>query len=253
MRTRRLLFLALFWIVLWSRGTCADEPVVPEGMVPVPAGEFTMGTNRSEDVGPNTPRSNNDARPIHRVTLPAFFIDKTEVTNAQYKKYCDATDYPAPPIWKNGNFPTGEDEFPVTHVNWFEAAAFAAWAGKRLPSEAEWEKAARGTDAREYPWGNNWDASRVTRDRSSAEKVGQHPNGASPFGAFDMAGNVFEWTASWYDAYPNAPLKFAEYGEQMKVIRGGGFNGSESTSHTYFRSVAYPTSRSEWIGFRCVK
>lgn len=253
MSTRRRLFLTLFLIALWANVARADDAPVPDGMVLVTAGEFTIGTNESEGIGPNTPRSNNDARPQHRVTLPTFYIDKTEVTNAQYKKYCEATGYPAPPIWKNGNFPAGEDEFPVTHVNWFEAAAFAAWVGKRLPTETEWEKAARGTDARQYPWGAAWDESYLIWSRNRSGKVGQFVKGASPYGALDMAGNVFEWTASWYDAYPNAPLKFDEYGEQMKVIRGGGFGGYESVARTYFRSVAYPVSRSEWIGFRCVK
>jgi formylglycine-generating enzyme required for sulfatase activity len=255
MSTRCLARLALFLVLFPLLAARADDtkPAAPEGMVLVPAGEFTMGTEQSEGIGPNTPRSHNDARPKQRVTLAAFFIDKTEVTNAQYKKYCDATGYPAPPIWKNGSYPAGEDEFPVTHVTWHEAAAFAEWAGKRLPTEAEWEKAARGTDAREYPWGNNWDEKRLVWNRSRADKVAQHPDGASPYGALDMAGNVFEWTASWYDAYPGATLKFEEYGENMKVIRGGGYGGYESITHTHFRCVAYPGTRSEWLGFRCAQ
>jgi formylglycine-generating enzyme required for sulfatase activity len=222
-------------------------------MLLITEGEFTMGTDQSEALGPNIPRSNNDARPRHLVDLPAFFMDKTEVTNAQYKEYCDATKYPAPPKWKGGSFPAGEDDFPVTHVTVYEAAAFAVWAGKRLPTEAEWEKAARGTDAREFPWGSGWENSRVVTNRSRADRVGTHPSGASPYGVLDMSGNVYEWTASWYDAYPDAPIRFPEFGEQMKVIRGGGFDGYESIYRTFYRSVAFPGSRSEWIGFRCVK
>lgn len=212
-----------------------------------------MGTNQKEALGPNIPRSNNDARPEHKVTLPAFYIDRTEVTNAQYKAYCDATNYPAPPNWKDGKYPDGEDDFPVTHVSWYEAGAYAAWLGKRLPTEAEWEKAARGSDKREFPWGNNWDAKRVIWHRNRPFKVGTKPNGASPYGALDMAGNVFEWTASWYDAYPNAPHKFAEFGTQMKCIRGGGFDGGDILARTHFRSVAYPSARSDMIGFRCAQ
>jgi formylglycine-generating enzyme required for sulfatase activity len=229
----------------------APEAKFPAGMVLVPAGEFTMGTNASQGIGPNTPRMDNDAQPEHKVMLPAFYIDKTEVTNAQYKAYCDATNYPAPPDWKNGAFAIGEEEFAVTHINWWEAAAYAAWAGKRLPTEAEWEKAARGTDKREFPWGNDWDANRVIWNRNRSFKVGTKPNGASPYGALDMAGNVYEWTDNWYDAYPNAPHKFAEYGTQMKVIRGGGFYGAEFLARTHYRSVAFPSTRSDWIGFRC--
>jgi formylglycine-generating enzyme required for sulfatase activity len=225
----------------------------PDGMVLVTGGDFTMGSERSEGLGPNIPRGYNDSRPSHTMNLPAFFIDKTEITNAQYKKYCDATGYPPPPNWRNGVYTKGEDDFPVTHVTWYEAGAYAAWAGKRLPTEAEWEKAARGTDKREFPWGNNWDPKRIVFGRSRSDKVGQFPTNASPYGALDMAGNVYEWTQSWYDAYPNAPIKFPEYGEKMKVIRGGGFEGYDSIARTYYRSVAFPGTRSEWIGFRCVK
>ena len=209
-----------------------------------------MGTNQGEGVGPNTPRSNNDARPEHKVITGAFYIDKTEVTNEAYKRFCDATQYPTPPGWKNGAIPEGQEDFPVMRVSWYEAAAFAAWIGKRLPTEIEWEKTARGTDARLFPWGNNWDWTKVVTQRESAYKVGSKPDGASPYGVQDMAGNVYEWTANWYDAYPEAPIKFAEYGTSMKVIRGGGYD-YQSISQTYFRSVAFPRTRSDWIGFRC--
>ena len=224
----------------------------PADMVYVPAGEFTMGTNQSEDLGPNTPRFNNDARPEHKVTVAAFYLDKTEVTNAAYKQYCDATNYPPPPGWKNGTFPEGQENFPVMRVSWHEAFAYAAWMGKRLPTEIEWEKAARGTDARTFPWGNDWDGNRVVTGRDSALQVGSKPDGASPYGALDMAGNVYEWTQSWYDAYPDAPVKFAEYNETMKVIRGGGYD-YQSIAQTFYRSVAFPRTRSDWIGFRCAQ
>ena len=248
-----LAFVLISTQPLWAQGNGTQQSQVPEGMVLVPGGEFTMGTNQKEALGPNIPRSNNDARPEHKVTLPSFYIDKTEVTNAQYKAYCDATNYPTPPQWKEGKYPNGEDDFPVTHVSWYEARAYAAWAGKRLPTEAQWEKAARGSDKREFPWGNNWDAKRVVWHRNRPFKVGSKPNGASPYGALDMAGNVFEWTASWYDAYPNAPHQFAEFGTQMKTIRGGGFDGGDILARTHFRSVAYPSARSDMIGFRCVQ
>lgn len=253
MSTRYLICLILS-VAVWTGKVEAQEmQQIPEGMVLVPAGEFVIGTDHSEGIGPNTPRAHNDARPQHKLTLSAFFIDKTEVTNAHYKQYCDAVGYPVPPNWKNGTFASEEDDFPVTHITVYEAAAYAAWAGKRLPTEEEWEKAARGTDARLYPWGNNWDQARLVWNRKRAAKVGQFSAGASPYGALDMAGNVYEWTSSWYQAYPNAPINFDEYGEKMKVIRGGGFDGYETIARTHYRSVAYPGSRSEWIGFRCVK
>lgn len=245
-----LLFLFAFSLVAES-ALSAEE--APPGMVLVPAGEFTMGTNQSEKIGPNIPRAHNDARPEHKVLLPAFYLDKTQVTNAQYQAYCQATQYPPPPHWRDGEFPPGEEEFAVTHINWHESAAYAAWAGKRLPTEAEWEKAARGTDKRLFPWGNKWDAKRVVWDRSRGFKVGTKPEGASPYGALDMAGNVFEWTSSWYEAYPNAPHHFEEFGEQLKVIRGGGFAGGKELALTHYRSIASPNARSDLIGFRCAK
>lgn len=224
----------------------------PTDMVYIPAGEFTMGTNQGENLGPNTPRAYNDAQPEHKVNVTAFYLDKTEVTNAAYKKFCDATAYPTPPGWKNNAFPAGQGEYPVSRVSWHEASAYASWVGKRLPTEIEWEKAARGTDKRLFPWGDNWEEDRVVSSRDSALQVGSKPGGASPYGALDMAGNVYEWTTSWYDAYPNAPIKFAEYGTQMKVIRGGGYD-FQSVAQTYFRSVAFPRMRSDWIGFRCAQ
>ncbi|MDF2439141.1 MAG: hypothetical protein JWN98_125 [Abditibacteriota bacterium] len=222
-------------------------------MVLVPAGEFTMGTDRSDGGGLNVPRMHSDANPQHAVTLPAFFIDKTEVTNAAYKKFCDAMGYAPPPHWKDGRFPAGEDDFAVTHVNWWEAKAYATWAGKRLPTEAEWEKTARSTDARYYPWGQEWKRELAVWDQTRAQRVGTKPEGASPYGVLDLAGNVFEWTASWYRAYPKAPQQFAEYGEVYKVMRGGAFFGFEVVARTYYRSLGRPQTRSALVGFRCAK
>jgi formylglycine-generating enzyme required for sulfatase activity len=249
--TRLLVGFALALTTTTFTAVKAQE--VPSDMVLVPAGEFRMGTNDAEQPTENKPRLTADATPQHTVTLGAFYLDKTEVTNAAYKKYCDATKYPLPPHWKNGNFPAGEDEFPVTHINWWEAKAYAAWVGKRLPTEAEWEKAARGTDARVYPWGNDWDRSRVVWGAKRPDRVASRPSGASPFGALDLAGNVFEWTESWYEAYPKSPHQFAEFGKQLKVIRGGAFEGMENLARTFYRSVARPQTRSEWVGFRCAK
>jgi formylglycine-generating enzyme required for sulfatase activity len=226
----------------------------PAGMVYVPAGEFIMGTDAGDAVGWHL-RQNNDALPRHKVTLPAFYIDKTEITNAQYKRYCDATGYPAPPHWKDGDFLEAEAQLPVTHVNWWEATAYAAWAGKRLPGEAEWEKAARGTDGRQYPWGDNWEVERATVGKDKPQPVGGKPAGASPYGALDMAGNVIEWVDDWYGPYHGATIKYPEYGTRLKVLRGGFFwgPGSESVCSTFYRTVNRPVTRHATIGFRCAK
>jgi iron(II)-dependent oxidoreductase len=249
MRNLRLFVLAglLAYAAAFGGATASAQDVqLPEGMVLVPAGAFQMGTNAAEGL------IAEDALPQHSVTLPAFFIDKTEVTNAAYRKYCDATGYPTPPNWNNGRFPDGEENFPVTHVNWHEATAYAAWAGKRLPTEAEWEKAARGEDGRLYPWGPTWNQSNVVTNQNKPSAVGSHPSGASPYGALDMAGNVFEWTSDWYNAYLGSTFKTPSYGTIYKVVRGGGFDGNNSLSKTTYRCLMRPTSRIEWVGFRCV-
>ena len=233
-----------------------DDPLaarVPEGMVYVPAGPFPMGTDKADNAGPNTPRFNNDARPQHIANVAAFYMDKTEVTNAQYKRYCESVGYPTPPHWKDGNYAEGEADLPVTRINWWEAGAYAAWLGKRLPTEMEWEKAARGTDGRIYPWGNEWNPGNVVSDGAAPLPVGSRPAGASPYGVLDLGGNVFEWTDSWYQAYPGATHKFPEFGTHFKVVRGGGFLGNRQDAQAHYRSVARPQTRSEGLGFRCVQ
>lgn len=249
----KVLFLLFFLSLSVDVASVRAASSAPDGMVLVPAGKFTMGTNSGDREGENVPRTYNDARPEHPVTIAAFYIDKTEVTNADYLKFCQSAHYPVPPDWKDGKFPATEADFPVTRVSWFEAAAYARWAGKRLPTEAEWEKAARGTDGRTYPWGNDWDEMKLIWARSKPDKVGLRPTGASPYGALDMAGNVYEWTSDWYAAYPKAPVSYPEYNQTLKVVRGGGFYGYNFAAATFFRSVDYPRARSEWIGFRCAK
>lgn len=246
-----LLGVLLSSLVLAGNSIAAAS--VPSGMVLVPAGKFIMGTTRSDRQGLDVPRAFDDARPQHIVVLPAFYIDRTEVTNAQYKEFCIATHYPVPPGWENGTYPAGQSEYPVTRVSWYEASAFARWAGKRLPTEAEWEKAARGNDGRIYPWGDEWKEEYVVWGRSKPAPVASKPKGASPCGALDMAGNVFEWTSDWYAAYPRATVKFEEYNKTLKVVRGGGYYGLAFLASTFYRSVDVPAARSEWIGFRCVK
>ena len=234
-----------------------EAPTAPEGMVYVPAGDFQMGTNNADNSNfnqrDNTPLNANDARPQHVATTGAFYIDMTEVTNAQYQKYCAATGAPAPPYWKAGQFPDGEADFPVHHVNWYEATAYARWAGKRLPTETEWEKAARGTDARRFPWGNNFDGNKVVNGGDGPRAVGTHAGGASPYGALDMSGNVNEWTSSWFDAYPGSPTTQPDFGTKYKVVRGGAWWSGDQLGQTWYREVARPQTRIVMIGFRCAK
>jgi formylglycine-generating enzyme required for sulfatase activity len=237
------------------RVTPPTTPVVPEGMVAVAAGSYAIGRDGADPL----------EQPRHVVDLAAFDIDRTEVTNAAYKKFVDATGHKPPTNWTGGSYPEGRDNFPVTGVSWQDAADYAAWAGKRLPTETEWEAAARGADGRIYPWGNEFRAAAanigVTPDKPGPEQypkgikeVGRYPEGASPTGAVDMIGNVWEWVADEIKPYPgNTESKLdLEKNVTYRVIRGGAYDGNKSHDATYRgyldASKAYPK-----VGFRCAK
>lgn len=162
-------------------------------LVPIPAGVFRMGSADGAA----------DEAPVHTVHLAGYRLDRCEVTNAQFQRFVEATGHrPAGP-WRRG-FAPGQEAHPVRYVTWADASAYAAWAGRRLPTEAEWERAARGPSSLRYPWGAAWDPSRAQADLPLAAgpaAVGSFPAGATPEGCLDMAGNVWEWTADWYDRH----------------------------------------------------
>ena len=223
-------------------------------MVLVPAGPFIMGTEEGEV----------EASPPHQVDLPAFYIDRDEVTNARYAKFVAATSTAAPLNWGGPAPPAGIENLPVTEVTWFDAMRYAVWAGKRLPTEAEWEKAARGTDGRQHPWGNSDDETRRNKDSSKLVPAGGYPQGLSPYGAADMSGNAWEWTADWYDAYPPAAscearagaAKSIHFGRKYKVVRGGGgeyLYGIANTGNVTQRARLTPYGSHDFVGFRCAK
>ncbi len=198
-------------------------------MVIVPAGPFIAGA----DV-PGVPAA-------HEVTLPAFQIDKYEVTFAQYRRFVEEAGHYAP--W--GTYPDALADHPVTNVSWEDARAYCLWAGKRLPTEMEWEKAARGVDGRIYPWGDVWQTGRANTleaDVGGTKPVGSYPDGASPYGAMDMAGNVYEWVEDWAGA-----------SQVVKVIRGGAWNARHDWAQTFRRNTARPTDRRNNLGFRCAR
>jgi formylglycine-generating enzyme required for sulfatase activity len=220
-------------------------------MVFVPAGEFQMGSTDADRDG------RDEEKPEHTVTLDAFWVDKTEVTNDQYRKCVEAGDCEEPTCWDNGDLNAPDQ--PVVCVTWDDAQAYAAWAGGRLPTEAEWEKAARGTDGRFYPWGEDvpdCEDANFKGCLGRTASVGSYPGGASPYGALDMAGNAWEWVADWYDEayYSNAQTdnpQGPDSGER-RAIRSGSFDMSEPRLRTAFRAGALPAYSNWDLGFRVV-
>ena len=195
-----------------------DEPAADpfEGMVLIPAGEFLMGSTEA-DV-----QAKGDEKPQRVVNVPAFYIDQFEVTHIEYKRFIDATGYPPPPSWTEGKYADDADFYPIVEVTWWDAMAYARWVGKRLPTEAEWEKAARGTDGRRYPWGNDYDSHLANTGRYF-EPVNAHLEGASPYGVVNVAGNASEWTGSVYEPYPDLvavlPAEFGGVDNSGRISR----------------------------------
>lgn len=218
------------------------QQTAPEGMVYVIGGVLRVGRDDGKD----------NEKPAHVVSIKPFFIDKTEVTNEQYLKFIEAAGHPAPPSWNGSRFQAGAEQLPVTDVTWEDATAYAKWAGKRLPTEEEWEYAARGSnDKNIYPWGEDWrdGAANVKRDQNDATQlsaIGQFQSGVSPFGVMDMIGNVWEWTASDYKEYPGgkADRPVAGY-TNLKVIRGGSYDTLSSDATATLRT-GWPAGRKDW-------
>lgn len=228
----------------------------PNEMILIPAGEFIMGTdNRLPDEGPQ-----------HKVTLPAYYIDLYEVTNLQYEKFNNETKRRSPAHFRNRTFPEGKADHPVTHVSWIDADAYCAWAGKRLPTDQEWEKAARGTDGRWYPWGEEFDSQKANTPLRWQEvgafgdttPVGAFEAGKSPYGVYDMSGNVWEWTASWYHAYPGNKTASESYGDRYKTLKGGSwfdcsFYKCGISAPVFNRAFFSKKVKNDSFGFRCAK
>ncbi|KPL83543.1 hypothetical protein ADN01_08080 [Levilinea saccharolytica] len=227
-------------------------------MVYVPAGEFWMGSDKSAD-----PQAYDDELPQHKVYLDSFWIDQTEITNAQYAR-CVADGACTPPAYtrsytRDSYYGSSQfDNYPVINVDWNQASAYCAWAGRRLPTEAEWEKAARGTDGRIYPWGNqtpNGQLANFGSYEKDTTAVGQYPSGASPYGALDMAGNVWEWVADWYGDYPSGAVSNPAGPDsgQYRVYRGGSWNYGSFDIRSASRDWGNPDARDVSIGFRCAR
>jgi len=238
-------------------------------MVYVPAGEFLLGTSEAEASAwlkehPSEKRAAfREQQPQCRVSLPSYWIGRTEVTGAQYQKFIKATNRLAPDYWPDGQCPDRWSRDPVGMVDWKDAAAYCEWAAGRLPTELEWEKAARGADGRAFPWGNKWDRRCVSIGEGPHE-VGTYPLGASPYGCLDMAGNLQEWCADWYTYGPDPYSRYAR-GDltppkpgtvRYRVVRGGDWDparaGGPTAHRCAYRHLARPLTRDAHLGFRCV-
>ncbi len=241
-------------------GKDAKEVIPPEryrtkktpdltGMVYIPAGEFLMGTDDRL----------RDEKPLHVVYIDGFYMDRYEVTNAQYRKFIDATGHPLPYHWEGGTYPDGKAEHPVVYVSWFDAYSYCVWQGKRLPREREWEKAARGTDGRIYPWGDMWDINKSNnplRGEEDTMPVGSFEEGKSPYGLYDVSGNVWEWVDDDYLPHPGSDYLNPEFGRNYKLLKGGSwwdcmFYGCGISAPTYNRAFFDPSTVNDSFGFRC--
>lgn len=316
-RTPLLFSLAIALAACSDGSSPVDLPTppskAPEGMVYIPGGTYTMGSdtvdkeNLQTRYGFTKPLYVNE-HPRHMTEVAAFFIDRTEVVNGDYKRFVEATGYPEPEPWVQNGYNVHEDKLrsahvdnlrwiatdyfkldvdttkmdkpalldalsaaqaerdklPVAAVSWFDAESYCRWRGKRLPSEAEWEAAARGPEGDIYPWGNDWRQGAANGgDESEGDEPlsppGNSADDRSPFGVLDMAGNVSEWVADEYLPYPNAPADDADpdFKQGQRVIKGGGAGLGHYALSVFFRASrrghAKPDAVSTDVGFRCAR
>lgn len=235
-------------------------------MVNVPAGAFVMGSadvdteGFGKEFGVRKGGFYEDEGPKRTISLKAFKIDTYEVTNKDYKAFIEAAAYTPPISWESGIYPEGKGDHPVSSVSWYDAHAYCSWSEKRLPTEEEWEKAARGPNGNIYPWGNEYEAGKANLDNEEITKpVGSYDMDKSHYGVFDMGGNVSEWVDSWYKPYPDTKADNKDFGETKKVLRGGAggslghYNLGKIFARASYRQSSDPGASAEDGGFRCAK
>jgi formylglycine-generating enzyme required for sulfatase activity len=231
--------------------TDTPAPIAIENVVEVPGGEIAIGGGETK-------------LPLERVLVKDFSIAETEVTNAQYAEFVKAASHPSPAGWKEGQFPKGTENYPVTNVSWADANAFCKWLEKklglpvRLPTEAEWEFAARGTASNKYPWGSEWKKEAAISEETGGKlsAVKSFPLNRSPFGAFDMAGNVWEWTndkVSKNEAVTDARVREAlAKGQVLRIVKGGSALEKSTQISVQSRYEIPESTKDVWVGFRYV-
>ena len=251
---KQVTYLAISLLLVSCKAEEPEEvslPTRPEigAMVLIPAGEFIMGSDR-EKAGISPLYA-----PERKIELPAYYIDVYEVTNGQWMRFTTQSDYRPEGNWRTF-YILGREDYPVTNVTWNDAQAYAEWAGKRLPTEAEWEKAARGPDAFAYPWGNQWDPVKSNCNEygfQNTVEVGQIETDKSSYGAYDMMGNVMEWTVDKLKPYPGSPVPGdTAFQQGYMVVRGGSYAMMGASMSLWGRGGFYPKSQFG-VGFRCVK
>ena len=239
----------------------AEDPAsnAPAGMVLIPPGEFSMGRHRTtaDDEKGMRPLALRDDRPVHSVHIDGFYLDADEVTHAEYAALVEATKREPPYHWLGGAMPSGKSDLPIYNVDWDDATAYCAWAGKRLPTEAEWEKAARGgLEGLDFPWGDDKPVESALFDTP----LGPSPAGnrkANAYGLRDMAGSVAEWCSDWFERtyYETSPAQNPKGPETgtYKVIRGGAWSDGPRRITVFFRNWVRPTQKTPNVGFRCAQ
>jgi len=212
-------------------------------MVKIPEGTFIMGINQMKS---------EDNKPEHEIWLASFWIDIYEVTNIQYRGCVAAGVCNEPEDLRFFDDERFADH-PVVYLSWYDASDYCQWQKKRLPTEAEWEKAARGDEGNLYPWGDSLylDKLNANNQNMGTTPVGNYPAGASPYGVFDMAGNVWEWVEDWYEAYPGSDFQSDLFGHKYKVVRGGSWNHPAEDARSTQRDMAHPERAIRVVGFRC--
>lgn len=258
-----LLFVAATGLPGWAQSQSAGSDSAtesPAGMVLVPGGSFTMGrtfTTPDDETGMR-PLILRDDRPAHEVVLDAYWMDETEVTQAAYADFVSASGRRPPYHWLGGSVPDGTELYPVHNVDWKDADQYCRWAGKRLPTEAEWERAARGgLEGAKYPWGDE----KPSQDRArhatpdGPATVGTRPT--NPFGLHDMAGGVSEWCSDWFERtyYEISPRENPQGPDEgmYKIVRGGAWSDGPNRITVFFRNWIRPSQRTPNLGFRCVQ